>query len=147
MNMIKKGKPIIFGDGLNKRSMTYVHNLVDGMLMAANKKSASGQTYWIADEKPYRTIEIYLTIAEILGVEIKPRFIPGIVSGVMEKADAVLGKMGKYSTNIHVAGEMDQDIACSIEKAKSELGYAPKVGLEEGMRRSIEWCRQNNQEI
>ena len=39
-----------------------------------------------------------------------------------------------------VAGEMDKNIACSIEKAKTELGYAPAVALEEGMQQSLEWC-------
>ena len=35
---------------------------------------------------------------------------------------------------------MDKNISCSIEKAESELGYNPKISLEEGMRRSITWC-------
>jgi nucleoside-diphosphate-sugar epimerase len=43
--------------------------------------------------------------------------------------------------NIHVAAEMTRDIAVSIEKAKAELGYKPKIERKEGMWRSIEWCR------
>ena len=42
---------------------------------------------------------------------------------------------------------MVKDIACSIEKAKLELGYAPEISLREGMKRSIEWCRQRGDEI
>ena len=61
-SMIKKGNPFIFGNGKNLRSMTYIGNLVEALLLAAEKKQASGQTYWIADEKPYTTIEIYKTI-------------------------------------------------------------------------------------
>jgi nucleoside-diphosphate-sugar epimerase len=34
---------------------------------------------------------------------------------------------------------MNKTIACSIEKAKAELGYRPAVALEEGMRRSLRW--------
>jgi len=34
---------------------------------------------------------------------------------------------------------MNKTIACSIEKAKQDLGYNPTVALEEGMRRSIRW--------
>jgi len=46
-----------------------------------------------------------------------------------------------YHQKIHVLSEMNKTIACSIEKAKKELGYIPMVGLEEGMRRSIAWCQ------
>jgi nucleoside-diphosphate-sugar epimerase len=38
---------------------------------------------------------------------------------------------------------MNKNIACSIKKAERDLGYNPQVDLEEGMRRSIEWCRNN----
>jgi nucleoside-diphosphate-sugar epimerase len=37
---------------------------------------------------------------------------------------------------------MNKDIACSIDKARKELGYDPKIDLKEGMRRSLEWCRK-----
>jgi nucleoside-diphosphate-sugar epimerase len=48
---------------------------------------------------------------------------------------------GLYNQEIHVLGELGESIAVSIEKAKKELGYDPQIELEEGMRRSIEWCR------
>jgi nucleoside-diphosphate-sugar epimerase len=34
---------------------------------------------------------------------------------------------------------MNKTIACSVSKAKRVLGYDPKIGLEEGMRRSLRW--------
>ena len=37
---------------------------------------------------------------------------------------------------------MNKDIACSIEKAHKELGYKPKIELEEGIKCSLEWCRK-----
>lgn len=138
--MIKSGKPIVFGDGNNLRSMSYVDNTIQGMLLAEGAPEASGQIYWIADERAYSTLQIYETIADLLGVTLTPRFIPGIASTICEYIDDALQAMNLYSTDFHVAGEMDKDIACSIEKAKTELGYAPTVDLREGMRRSIEWC-------
>ena len=62
-------------------------------------------------------------------------------------ADGMIQAFGLYNKEIHVAGEMDKDIACSIKKAQEELGYRPIVELKEGMRRSIEWCRSNGVEI
>jgi len=146
-NMIKKGNPIIFGDGKNLRSMTYIDNAVKGLILAGTKKQAIGQTYWIADKKPYSTIEIYKTIAEILGVELKPRFVPKLVSTFFGLADDILQAFGFYKQEFHVAGEMDKDIACSIKKAEKELGYNPRASLKQGMEESIKWCRSQGVDI
>jgi nucleoside-diphosphate-sugar epimerase len=143
--MIEKGDPILFGNGRNLRSMSYVDNVSLAMALAAVKDEAAGQTYWVADARAYTTLEIYRTVADLLEVKnFRPRFVPGIVSEACFFADSVLQSFGLYQTEIHVAGEMNKNIACSIEKARKELGYAPAVELREGMRRSIEWCRKNN---
>src|SRR4030042_1453836 len=56
--MIKKGNPIVFGNGNNLRSLSYIDDICQAMLLAAENEHANGQTYWIADEKPYPPIEI-----------------------------------------------------------------------------------------
>jgi nucleoside-diphosphate-sugar epimerase len=141
--MIQKGNPLVFGSGLNFRSMSYVDNTSQAMILAATKKEAVGNTYWIADARPYTTLEIYQTVAELLEVKnFKPKFLPHFSSEAFLLADKVLQGIGMYQTEIHVAGEMNKDIACSIEKARKELGYEPKIELKEGMRCSIEWCRK-----
>jgi len=147
-NMIKKGNPIVFGDGNNLRSMSYVDNIVQGLVLAETSEKAAGNTYWIADERPYPTIEIYRTVAELLDVkEFNPRHIPGFSCYIAEIADELIQRSGFYWTEMHVAGEMNRNIACSIEKAKAELGYKPTIELREGMRRSIEWCRKKGMNI
>lgn len=146
--MIKKGDPLIFGDGSALRSMSYVDNTSQALLLAAEKPQAGGQTYWIADERPYTSGEIYQTVAELLEVKnYRPRHVPDFVSEACLAADQGLQAMGLYIKEIHVAGEMNKTIACSIEKAQKELGYRPAVALREGMRRSIAWCRAHGVEI
>lgn len=140
--MIQKGNPILFGDGKNLRSMSYIDDVVQAMILASKSKKAIGQTYWIADKNPYSTIEIYETIADILKVKLKPRFVPKLVSTLFNMLDDILQSFGLYIKEVHVAGEMDKDIACNIKKAQDELGYNPKIELKEGMKRSIEWCRK-----
>jgi nucleoside-diphosphate-sugar epimerase len=39
-----------------------------------------------------------------------------------------------------VLSEMNKTIACTIDRARDELGYEPRVDLDEGMRRSVRWC-------
>lgn len=146
--MIKKGNPIVFGDGRNLRSMSYIDNIIDALLLIEQKDISIGKTYWIADKRPYPTTEIYQTVAKLLNVKnFKPTFVPKFISTMCEIADTLFQKMGAYVKEFHVAGEMDKDIACSIKKAREELGYDPKIDLEEGMKRSIAWCRANGIDI
>jgi nucleoside-diphosphate-sugar epimerase len=140
--MIQKGNPILFGNGMNMRSMSYLDNTIQLMLLAEKSPKAVGQIYWAADEKPYPSIVIYQTIAKLLGVTLKPRKIPGFSSWICRRIDWLLQAFGLYITEFHVAGEMDRSIACDITKAKTELGYKPTVDLEEGMRRSIAFARK-----
>lgn len=142
MNMIRSGRPLVFGDGKNLRSMTHIDNLVQGVILAESEKNAVGQTFWIADKQPYQTIEIYREIARQLGVELRPRHVPKIASWCFEIVDDVFQFLGMYNINFHVAGEMVKDIACDISKAEQELGYKPKIALPQGMKSSIDWAKK-----
>ena len=142
MKMITLGKAPLFGDGLNLRSMTYVESLCEAMLLAAESPVARGETYWIADERPYTTLEVYRTLAGILGVELHTSTYPAFTSGGAALVDGVLQGVGLYQMEIHVAGEMYKDIACSVARAKKDLGWRPPSGLEDGMRASVEWARE-----
>lgn len=145
LNMIKRGYPIIFGDGMNLRSMTYVPSLAEVLLLMIEQPDVSkNETYWIADEQPYTTNYIYRTIADILDVkeDYQPLYIPTPISRLMEIADVTLGNFGMYEQNIHVAGEMSRNIACDPSKAMEELEWKPPADLTEGMRESIEWAHE-----
>jgi nucleoside-diphosphate-sugar epimerase len=140
-NMIKGGHPIVVGKGDNLRSMSYVDNIVQGLLLADHVERAAGRTYWIADRRPYSFIEIIQTVARVLGVQVRPRYLPRVTSDVARFVDSLMQMTGVYNQEIHVAGELAATIAVSIDAAQRDLGYDPEIELEEGMRRSVAWCR------
>jgi nucleoside-diphosphate-sugar epimerase len=151
--MIREGKAPIVGDGESRRSMSYVDNTSLGLLLAAASPRAAGQTYWIADERPYSMNEIVDTVENLLenefGMEVAHdrMRLPSIASEVALAVDATIQRTGLYEQKIHVLSEMNKTIACTVDKARAELGYEPRVELEEGMRRSIRWCIEAGQEI
>lgn len=151
--MIRDGKAPIVGSGKNLRSMAYMDNLCQGLLLAAANEKANGQLYWIADRRPYSMNEIVDTIERLLETEFgqkcahKRLRLPGIVSEVALLADKTLQALGLYHQKIHVLSEMNKTIACSVACAERELGYQPTVALEEGMRRSLKWCAANGQTL
>ncbi len=151
--MIRQGKAPIVGDGESRRSMSYVDNTSLGLLLAAAAPQAAGETYWIADERAYSMNEIVDTVENLLenefGMEVAHdrMRLPSIASEVALAVDATIQRTGLYEQRIHVLSEMNKTIACTIEKAQTQLGYQPRVELQEGMRRSIRWCIEAGQEI
>src|SRR5262245_28633669 len=151
--MSKDGKAPTVGGGESRRSMSYVDSTCQALLLAERSDAARGRTYWIADRRPYTMNEIVDTVERLLehefGIPVahKRLRLPGIASEVALLADQVLQGLGLYKQEIHVLSEMNKTIACSIARAERELGYDPKVGLEDGMRRSIRWCLDHGQQI
>ena len=151
--MIKEGKGPLLGKGLNQRSMVYVDNLCQGLHLAATHPAAAGNIYWIADEEPYEMRTILDTIESVLeedfGMQVahKRMKLPSVAADIAYYVDAANQATGLYHQKIHVLSEMNKNIACSIDRARSQLGYEPKIALREGMRRSIKWCLDQGQTI
>jgi nucleoside-diphosphate-sugar epimerase len=150
--MVRMGRFPIFGDGSNRRSMSYIDNLVQGLLLAAARPPAAHKIYWIADEQPYAMRDIIGTVKEVLGdvglpvKDAQPR-LPGLVPDLARVADGTLQRIGFYHQKIHVLSEMNLTIACDVGAAMRDLGYAPTVALREGMRRSVAWCVEHGHDI
>jgi nucleoside-diphosphate-sugar epimerase len=150
--MIRDGKAPIVGDGGNLRSMAYIDNLCQGLLLAGSVQRANGAIYWIADRRPYTMNEIIDTIENLLENEFqtpcahKRMRLPSVASTVARVIDKNLQMLGLYHQKIHVLSEMNQTIACSVQKAETELGYRPTVELKEGMRRSLQWMKDAGQD-
>ncbi|MDR1086012.1 MAG: NAD(P)-dependent oxidoreductase [Deltaproteobacteria bacterium] len=143
--MIRDGRGPLVGSGRNRRSMSYIDNLAQGLILAGKAPQAAGKTYWIADQRPYAMAEILDTVEKVLEKDFslkcrhKRLRLPSIASDLAGLADRGLQGLGFYHQKIHVLSEMNKTIACSAALAEKELGYRPQVELEEGMRRSIAW--------
>ncbi len=150
--MIKDGKFPLVGSGTNLRSMSYVDNTCQGMLLATTADT-KGMTYWLADERPYTMNEIVDTVEDVLekdfgySVKHKRLRLPNLAGNAAFFIDWALQTAGMYNKKIHVLSELNKNIACIVDLAEKELGYNPGISLREGMKRSIEWCLENNLKI
>lgn len=150
--MVKRGAFPVFDGGTQARSMVYVDNLVDGVLRAELVVAPERRAWWVADDRPYLVSEIVETVGRALrdeGYDVRPNRVrlPGVIAQVAERVDGLLQHTGRYHQQIHVLGEMNKNIACSIDAARTDLGYEPEVALYDGMRRSIRWCREQGLEL
>lgn len=151
--MVREGGAPLVAGGRARRSVSYVDAIASAALLAAAVPAAAGRTYWIADVRPYPMSEIVETIASVLsedfGLQVKGGGLrlPGIAGDLAGLGDAVLQRAGLYNQQLHVLGEMNKTIACSVSRARRELGWDPGPGLREGTRRSIEWALEHGAAI
>jgi nucleoside-diphosphate-sugar epimerase len=108
-------QPVIYGDGEQSRDFTYISNVVDANLRAAESGAAVGQVINIANGKR-------VTINEVL--EMLKKLI-GQTDVQTEHAPARTGDV--------------RDSLADLDLARSLLGYSPKVDLKEGLRLTIDW--------
>jgi UDP-N-acetylglucosamine/UDP-N-acetyl-alpha-D-glucosaminouronate 4-epimerase len=105
--------PTIFGDGLQSRDFTYIDNAVEANLKACDAPaSATGRAYNVACGTSATLLDLLRILERLTGAAIRPR---------------------------HEAprpGDVRHSRA-SIEAARTDLGYAPTVDLEEGLRRTV----------
>jgi nucleoside-diphosphate-sugar epimerase len=142
---VNNGKFPMFGSGKTFYHPLYIDNLVDAHMLAMEPGKGDGETYLIADEE-YVTIEdLVQRVAKALGVKVKiPHFplLPLIIAGhVFEKAC----KPFNIAPPIFPR-RVDwyrQNRAFDISKAKQQLGYDPKVGLDEGLKKTADWYKDN----
>lgn len=146
---IRDGRAAIAGDGNAPRSMAYVDNLCQGLLLAALEPRAAGLTYWVADARSYSMNEVVDTVERLLEREFEQacahrrRRLPEMACDVAQMLDSGIQAMGAFHPGVHEMSEVNRTLACATAKAESELGYRPAVALEEGMRRSLRWCFEN----
>ena len=134
--------------------MSYVDNTSLGLLLAAASERAAGQTYWIADERPYSMNEIVDTVEDLLehefGMDVAHdrMRLPSIASEVALAVDAAHPARRALPAEDPRAERDEQDdrLQRATRRAPSSA-TRPRVELREGMRRSIRWCLENGQEI
>lgn len=138
---IQRGRLPIVGDGNYARSLSFIDDLVAGVLLCLTHENAPGEIFNLCDERVYTTREVCEAMAAAL--KVAPRFlrIPAFTSSIAYGVDCSLAAVGLYSMPFHLLGEANWNVGCSNRKAVERLGYKTSVDVFEGYRRAVEWCR------
>ena len=141
----KQGRFPIFGYGTTYYHPVYIDNLVDGFMQSMPAGVGSGEAYLIADEEYFSIEQLVKRVGKALGVDVAtPRFPiwPLIIAGhVCEKACKPFGIAPPIFPRR--VDWFRQVRAFRIHKAKSELGYVPRVGIDEGLEKTGQWYMEN----
>jgi nucleoside-diphosphate-sugar epimerase len=118
INALLDGRsPTVFGDGEQSRDFTHVDNVVHANLAAMDAPGVSGKVYNIAAGVKTTLNELIGHLQDLMGTDVEP---------------------------VHDTprpGEVKHSVA-DLARARDELGYAPEVGLRDGLSRTIEHYRE-----
>jgi nucleoside-diphosphate-sugar epimerase len=135
----------MFGSGRTTYHPLYVENLVDAFMLCMEPGRGDGRAYLIADEHYYSIEEIVLAVGRALEIPVKIQHFPItplVVAGhVVEKLCRPFGIAPPIFPR-----RVDwyrQNRAFDITRARRELGFVPRVGLDEGLRRTAAWYIDN----
>lgn len=129
MKVIQRGIPLPLALITNRRSLTYVGNLVDALAICAIHPNAAGQTFLISDGEDVSTPELIQRVADALNVSARLLAFP---VPLMKLAGKLTGKIAMVN---RLAGSLTVDSS----KIRRELGWQPPFSMEEGLRKTAEW--------
>jgi len=138
---IKAGKGVIVGRGNNALPFCYVTDVVQGFLLATYHKDAPGNVYNITNDHPLTQQEMFNAIADAVDGQHPTRHLPYLpiyYGGIVAEKIAEINHSKPFVTRLG-AMMFGTDNRHSVEKARRELGYEPKVDLLEGIKLAAEW--------
>jgi nucleoside-diphosphate-sugar epimerase len=133
---VRSGRFRWIGGGTHLTSTTHVDNVVEGLVLTAEKGRA-GEAYFVTDGEPSVFREFVSELLETQGVEPPTRSVPAPLAGAVAAASETVWR------TLRLGGEppltrlalwlSSQECTINISKARSELGYEPVRTRAEGM--------------
>ena len=114
--MLHGGKITIYGDGKQTRDFTYISDIVEANMLAVDS-DVEGEVFNIGGGSRIPLIETIHILERITGKKAKIEYIE------KQKGDV-------------------RDTYADVNKAKEILGYSPKVKIEEGLKKEVEWIKK-----
>lgn len=115
--LLEGRRPIVYGDGHQSRDFTFVGNVVQGNLLAADAPGVAGRTLNLANGRSTSLLELLAVLNDLTGNDVRPVFEPPRVGDVRESL-------------------------ADITLARRLLGYEPATSFDEGLRQSIDYYRE-----
>lgn len=142
----RKIKPCLSGQ-VQHISMCYVQDVVRAILLAAERKTESGEVFFLSDGQDYRMEEIGDILAQAMEItafriRVPKQMIFGIAS-FSEYFSKLSGKPSLISRG-KVEEMIQKNWLCDITKARTLLGFEPQISLAHGAKLTLDWYRNEN---
>jgi len=132
-----KSKPLtIYGDGSQIRDYTYIDDVVDGTILATIKNDTYGKVYNISAGKRITILELAEKIKKITNKNVEIKFAKKSEYRFSDKYCKIPIGLTKKLGDEWID---ERSYIGDISKAKSDLGYSPKVTFDKGIKKTADW--------
>jgi nucleoside-diphosphate-sugar epimerase len=141
---VSRGVHPVVGRGPKRLCLVHVRDLVDGIVLAGDHPRAVGETFFIANPEIHEQADLGAAAGRALGRQ--PRRLRVPEAGLVAWAAAahcvvLLGRRPALLNLDKVRDVVRDDWTCAPDKARRELGFAARTGLEEGFAETAAWYR------
>ena len=140
LDRASRGKNLlIYGDGSQLRDYTYISDIVDGIIGSVNGKG-NGEIYNISGGGTCSILELAKTVLEVTKTNVDIEFVPQ--SEYRWSDEYVKIPLGLTYKDSNGDWYDERNYVASIDKAKNDFGYNPKITLEEGIKKTWKWLNK-----
>lgn len=143
--LARRNPTILIGDGTAAYHLVYIDDLTEAFVLAGTKPGAAGEAFLIGGPEIPSLNDILQTLAsldgreklEVVRVPAKPVWLAGWLCEALCRPLGVSPPIYRRRVEFFINNR-----AYDISKAKSLLGYEPKVSLRDGLQRTADWYRE-----
>lgn len=131
MRWIDRGLPLPLAAVRNARSLVYVGNLVDAIMLCLDHPAAAGETFLVDDGTPVSTPQLLREIGDALG---RPARLFPVPPALLQGAATLVGRGGD-------AARLLGDLVVDSTRVRRVLSWQPPYTRGEGLAKTVEWFR------
>ena len=144
ISRLQTGRMRVIGDGQNITDLTYVENVVDALLLCADAPEALlGHKYNITNGEPLLLWGLIRKVCEALGYEYPRRRISySLALGLatfLELVNSLIPGQPEPLLTRYMVGVLAKSTTLDISAARRDLGYVPRISVDEGFQRFVHW--------
>jgi nucleoside-diphosphate-sugar epimerase len=143
IKLVNSGQMMLINGGTGLCNYAYIDNLLDATLAATKQDESVGEVYLVSDGMAVIWKEFFGYYAKMAGrpnIRSVPKWLGKAIALGMEVTSKLGGKPPKLTRE--AVGFLTRKACFSIEKARRDLNYQPRISLEEGMKLTEQWLRE-----
>lgn len=133
MRVLKSGIPLPLASVCNLRSLIYLGNLVDALLLCATHPAAAGKTFLVSDGEDISTPELLRQLGAGMGCPAR----------LLPCAPMLLNLGGRLTGKSAQVERLLSSLQIDSARIRRELGWQPPYTLQQGLQETAEWYRNH----